>query len=138
MQILVLNAGSSSLKCELFYSDEQTVHDRALWSAQADWQELPGSAKIRITDARDRKVERDVSVDSLEAAIEHLLASLISGETPAIRSLREIAVVGHRVVHGGERFRASTVVTSDVRRGIEELAPLAPLHNPMALRGSTQ
>lgn len=111
MKVLVINAGSSSLKFQLF---EQT-----------DWSAILQGNIERIGES-GTSVFPDHS-----AALEHVLAEI----TSAGISLSDICVVGHRVVHGGAMFTAPTVVTADVAEGIESLIPLAPLHNPANLTG---
>ncbi|MFZ0595154.1 MAG: acetate kinase [Bryobacteraceae bacterium] len=133
MKILVLNAGSSSLKCELYEADPEEVSPEAIWDAQADWKQLPGPASIRIRGKGGTPLEYNEKIESLEHSVEHLLGSLVRGGRAALRSFDEISIVGHRVVHGGDRYRHSTRLTADVRVGIRELAPFAPLHNPLAL-----
>jgi len=133
MRILVLNAGSSSLKCNLYGADGQNVDEDWIWQAEADWKDLPGPASVRIGQANGAGIESEVRIDSLEAITEHVLRSVASQEAPAIQSFRDIDIVGHRVVHGGERYRQATPLTAEVRAGIRELAPFAPLHNPLAL-----
>jgi acetate kinase len=133
MNILILNAGSSSLKCELFDTSGAIVNQSSLWKAQADWKELPGPASLRIESRKQSETRTEVQVHSLEQTVEHLLAGLVEGAHRVLDRFDEIAVTGHRVVHGGDRFRETTRLTSQVRNGIRELAPFAPLHNPLAL-----
>lgn len=132
MRILVLNAGSSSLKCEL-YAAGQTVDENWIWQAEADWQALPGPASVRIRRTNDAGVDKQIQIESLKAVTEYLLRSLASQDAQVIPSLREIDIVGHRVVHGGEHYRQPMPLTEEVRTGIRALAPFAPLHNPLAL-----
>jgi acetate kinase len=132
MKILVLNAGSSSLKCELYEANNDS-RPVSTWQAQADWKELPGPASIRVECGGKPAQSTEVVVESLEHTVEHLLQSLIKGKRAAIRNFQEIKAAGHRVVHGGGRFRQSVRLTNEVRQGILELAPFAPLHNPLAL-----
>jgi acetate kinase len=133
MKILVLNAGSSSLKCQLFQAGAVDVAETPLWEAEADWKQLPGPASLKIRNANQPKKEEQINLQSLENTVEHLLTELVEGDHAVIRSFGEIDIAGHRVVHGGSRFRASTYLTAEVREGIRELAPFAPLHNPLAL-----
>jgi len=133
MRILVLNAGSSSLKCDLYGAQGQEIGEDSIWQAEADWKELPGPASIRIRRTNDAGIETEVQIESLEAITECLLGSMVSKGAPVLQSFRDIDIVGHRVVHGGERYRGPTPLTAEVRTGIRELAPFAPLHNPLAL-----
>lgn len=132
-KILVLNAGSSSLKCELYEAERGRVSPEAIWDAQADWKELPGPASMRIRGKNGSHVEYDERIESLAHSVEHLLGRLIKGEQAVLLSFDEISIVGHRVVHGGDRYRHSARLTEDVRAGIRDLAPFAPLHNPLAI-----
>lgn len=134
MKILVLNTGSSSLKSELYEVRNNNIDANAAWEAQADWKQLPGPAALRIR-RRDLPFEKsEVQVRSIEESVEQLLRGLTQGEHAVLESFDEITITGHRVVHGGNRFRESTRLTEEVRRDIRELAPFAPLHNPLALQ----
>lgn len=132
MKILVLNAGSSSLKCELYEAGDQG-NPVSIWEAQADWKALPGPASIRIESEGRPTENRQEQVRSLEHTVEHLLTELIRGNHKVVASFSDIPVAGHRVVHGGDRYRQSTFLNDEVRQGIRDLAPFAPLHNPLAL-----
>jgi acetate kinase len=132
MKILVLNAGSSSLKCELYDADKDRKPE-SVWQAEADWKELPGPASIRVERGGKPAQRSEVVVESLEHTVEHLLQSLVKGKQAAIRTFEEIKAAGHRVVHGGGRYRRSMKLTDEVCQGILDLAPFAPLHNPLAL-----
>lgn len=133
MKILVLNTGSSSLKCELFSAVAGKIEAEAVWEAQADWKELPGVASLKTQRPGLPAQHSEVQVRSLEHTVEQLLGGLTEGKHAVIQSFGEIAITGHRVVHGGSRFRESTLLTEGVRREIRALAPFAPLHNPLAL-----
>src|ERR1700733_5174357 len=106
MRILVLNGGSSSFKCWF-----QDVPDGPRWTARAEW----------------KTSERP------EGLLDPLLQSLWQGEKKAIDSPAEIDVVGHRIVHGGPKYRESVLVTPEVRAGIAEQAEFAPAHNKLEL-----
>jgi acetate kinase len=132
MNILVLNAGSSSLKCELY--DAGTHKDPAsVWEAQADWKEVPGPASIEVKSGSSPAEHRQEQVRSLEHTVEHLLGRLVDGKHAVLSRFAEIGAAGHRIVHGGDRYRQSVRLTDEVRQGIRDLAPFAPLHNPLAL-----
>lgn len=133
MKILVLNTGSSSLKCELYQARDGDVIDEPVWEAKADWEKLPGPATLVLKRQGNQAGQLQVEVESLEHTVEHVLRGLTGGDHAALVSFDEIGVTGHRVVHGGSRFRESTWLTDEVRRGIRELTPFAPLHNPLAL-----
>lgn len=136
MKILILNAGSSSHKCCL-YTIEGTLPDHPsepFWEAQLDWHD-PNTATLTVKAKQRCKLEKDLSSISRSEALLHLLETLWQGETQVILSLKEIDVVGHRVVHGGKDCRASVVVTQEVKDAISSLSPLAPTHNPANLEG---
>jgi len=139
MKILVLNVGSSSVKFQLIDTDDQAIAaatDRRLARGQI---ERIGGEAILTLQGKDRDVVHTaVSLRDHAAAIEYIVAWLASEEAgTAITKVGEIEAVGHRVVHGGERFQHSTLVDDTVWRGLEELIDLAPLHNPHNLRGIT-
>jgi acetate kinase len=137
MNILVLNVGSSSLKFQLIDTDAARIDgnaDRRL--ARGQIERIGGEAiwSFRAGDAPSTKGS-DPMRDH-RAAIEFLLAWLIRDDSGVeIRSLAEIGAVGHRIVHGGERFVRSVPIDDAVMRGIEETIELAPLHNPANLKG---
>jgi acetate kinase len=133
MKILVMNAGSSSLKCELYPANGGAVDGKADWEAQADWSEVPGPASLNTQRPGLPAQKTKVQVRSLEETVEQLLRGLTEGSHAVIQSFDEVGITGHRVVHGGGRFRESMLLTEDVRREIRALAPFAPLHNPLAL-----
>lgn len=135
MKILVLNAGSSSHKCCL-YAIEGPLPDHPappLWEAQLDWYD-PNHASLKVKTKREN-LEEDLSDVSRADALSHLLTTLWHGPTQVIQMAQEINVVGHRVVHGGQDYQSSVVVTSEVKTAIADLIPLAPNHNPANLEG---
>ncbi|MGQ9866837.1 MAG: acetate/propionate family kinase [Pseudanabaenaceae cyanobacterium] len=117
MGILVLNSGSSSHKCALFGEDRQP-----LWQGLIDWTLRPGQAVV--------KVQGETAV--WEGDRPTVLARLLATLGPATGTIR---AVGHRVVHGGNLYQESVVVTAAVRAAIRDLIPLAPTHNPANLEG---
>lgn len=137
MRILVLNAGSSSLKCS-FYDVAMVPSSgpapKPLWEAQASWTKLPGEAEFEIKTEKET-VQEKAGIHSLRHASQYLARSLWTGEARVVQSAKEVDVIGHRVVHGGSRFQESTFITPEVREAIAELAELAPEHNPLALEG---
>lgn len=136
MKILILNAGSSSHKCCL-YAIEATLPKQPpppLWEAQLDWHRQD-SATLVVKTATGKKLEEELLSVSRTDALLHLLGTLGQGETQVIQSLQEIDVVGHRVVHGGQVYQSSVVVTDEVKDAIASLTPLAPNHNPANLEG---
>lgn len=130
MKILVLNCGSSSIKYKLFEIEKKEV------IAQG------GVEKIGLPDSflvvklpNGEKVQFDKPMPEHTIGIELILSALTDEKIGCIKNLNEIDAVGHRVVHGGERFNKSVLITDEVRREIEKCADLAPLHNPANLKG---
>jgi acetate kinase len=137
MKILVLNAGSSSQKSRLYdISDSLPVQTPApLWAADADWSGRKGTATLKITNAQGESLEEEIQASSHGDVIIHSLHSLWNGKTRVIDQLAEIDIVGHRVVHGGEEYTRSTIITPEVKDTIKRLSDFAPLHNPINLEG---
>ena len=137
MNILVLNVGSSSLKFQLVDTDETKIADstdRRLARGQVE--RIGGEAIITLAAGDDRPSKTSAQIRNHAAAVEYVIQWLTSSESGVpITRVADIAAVGHRVVHGGERFTHSTLVTDAVWREVEELIELAPLHNPHNLRG---
>jgi len=137
VRILVLNAGSSSLKFQLIDTDGTAITDatdRRLARGQVE--RIGGQAIITMAAAGAEPSKTTAPIRDHAAAVEHVLTWLTSAESGvSMASVGEIEAVGHRVVHGGERFTHSTLITDAVRRELEELIELAPLHNPHNLRG---
>jgi acetate kinase len=131
VKVLVLNAGSSTLKFSLFESDGE----RVLGEGQADWSAEPARLTVRRPGAADRISELDARHHG--DATDQVLQALLHGDQPLLGGLADLAAVGHRVVHGGQRYTASVHITPDVKAAIAELAELAPLHNPANLQGIT-
>ncbi|MEO5817922.1 MAG: acetate kinase [Gemmatimonadaceae bacterium] len=137
MIILVLNAGSSSLKFQLIDTDGAAIAastDRRLARGQLD--RIGGEAIVTLEPAGGRRIKSTASIRDHAAAVEYVIAWLVGPDSGVdISKVSEIDAVGHRVVHGGERFTHSTRIDDDVWQGLEELIELAPLHNPNNLRG---
>ena len=137
MRILVLNFGSVSVKFHLIDTDENAIveaSDRRLASGMIE--RIGGEAIITLNSAGKppQRSVRDIRDDT--AAVEYIISWLTSDSSGVpIASVGDIEAVGHRVVHGGERFTHSTRVDDDVMRALDELIELAPLHNPHNLRG---
>ncbi|WP_251197890.1 acetate kinase [Anaerotardibacter muris] len=129
MNILVINAGSSSLKYQLVDIDTNKVLARGLCERVGS----PDGIRKHVVDDNEVRVEQPLK-DHTEA-LELVINSLLSGEDAVIESLDEIGAVGHRVVHGGEYFKKSALIDDEVIAKIDELAELAPLHNKAALAG---
>ncbi|MEG4817010.1 acetate kinase [Microcoleus sp. K5-D4] len=137
MKILVLNAGSSSQKSCL-YELNDVLPDRPpqpLWEAQIDWSHREGVAQLKVETASGTELEEEFASDSREATITRMLETLWQGKTQVIPSLKEIDIVGHRVVHGGQDYQQSTLISPDVKEAIARLSVFAPVHNPVNLEG---
>lgn len=128
MKILAINAGSSSLKFQLFEMPSETV----LASGLAE-RISTGTEGLFVIKFGEEKVETKCQLDNHATAVEMMLQAF--KEHAIIENLEEITGVGHRVVHGGETFAHSVVVTDEVEAEIESLSSLAPLHNPANLEG---
>ncbi len=129
MLVLVLNAGSSSLKYQLINPKTAEIKATGLCERIG----IDGVMKHEI--AEHRKLEIEQPMPTHKEAIEFMLEILTHDDTQVISSIDEISAIGHRVVHGGEYFKKSTLINKDVIKKIEELIPLAPLHNPAHILG---
>jgi acetate kinase len=129
MLVFVLNAGSSSLKYQLI--NAQTAEVKA--SGLVERIGIDGILKHEI--GENKKLTFEVAIPTHKEAIELVLNTLTHDETKVINSIEEIEAIGHRVVHGGEFFKESTLIDDEVIAKIEELIPLAPLHNPANILG---
>ncbi|WMJ87935.1 acetate kinase [Anaerocolumna sp. MB42-C2] len=129
MIVLVINCGSSSLKYQLIDSESE----KALAVGLCERIGIDG--RLNHTPAGGEKVVVEAPMENHEAAIKMVLDALIDKNHGVIKSLSEIGAVGHRVVHGGEKFASSVVITEEVIAAIEECNDLAPLHNPANLIG---
>ncbi len=137
MKILVLNAGSSSQKSRL-YDIGETLPDVApepLWKADTEWTKEQGKATIKISTAHGQTLDQEVAAESRLQAMEHTLKTLWEGPTRVLSHPSEIAMVGHRVVHGGSEYHEGVRITPHVKDTIKQLASFAPLHNPVNLEG---
>ena len=130
MKILVINAGSSSIKYQLIDMD----NDKVLAKGQADRIGIDGgNFKQKVEGREDFKL--DIHMNNHAEAVKLVLDTLTSKENGVIDSLSEISAVGHRVLHGGEKFSGSVVIDDSVIAAIEECCELGPLHNPHNLTG---
>ena len=129
MKVLVINAGSSSLKYQLFDMEKECP------IAKGNCQKIgiPGSYTKHTYGEKSVKLEKQI--DNHDQAIEFVLNLLTSEEYGVIKNLNEIFAVGHRVLHGGEIYKDSVVVTPEVMEKLEELKPLGPLHMPANISG---
>ena len=130
MNILVINCGSSSLKYQLIDSESEKVLAKGLC-------ERIGIEKSRIihTPAGREKVTSEIPMPDHVEAVNAVLSKLTDPECGVISDLSAIDAVGHRIVHGGEKFASSVLITDEVIAAIEEVSDLAPLHNPANLIG---
>jgi acetate kinase len=131
MKILVCNAGSSSLKFGLFEAEEELL----LAEGGVDWSRKPTRLVFRRTG--EEELREELKLEKHADAMARILGDLQSGQSAALHSLEDLRAVGHRVVHGGERYTSAVRITPKVKQTIEELAELAPLHNPASLDGIT-
>ena len=129
MNVLVINCGSSTLKYQLINSDTEEVLAKGLG------ERIGIDGRLVYQKAGCDKEITQSDMPTHKQAIKAVLDALVNEKTGAIKDLSEIDAVGHRVVHGGENFSASTILTEDVIRAIEECNDLAPLHNPANLIG---
>ena len=129
MKILVINAGSSSLKYQLFDMEKETV------LAKGNCQKIgiKGSFITHKYGSNSTKIEMELK--NHDEAMQKVLSLLTSGEFGVIKSLNEISAVGQRVLHGGEIYKDSVLVTDEVMKNLELLKPLGPLHMPANISG---
>lgn len=130
MNVLVINCGSSSLKYQLIDSESEKVLAKGLCERIG----IEGS-NIAHQPAGGEKVKTEVEMKDHTAAVKYVIEKLTDETVGVIKSLDEIDAVGHRIVHGGESFSDSVVITDEVIKAIEECNDLAPLHNPANLIG---
>jgi len=130
MNILIINAGSSSVKFGLY-------RPNGMRSAASGYVERIGLGDTILHYRTDSShaISKYIQVGSIQESIRAIIELLAAPETGVIRSAAEISAVGHRVVHGGEKMKAATLVTDDVRNAIRSCFELAPLHNPPNLQG---
>ena len=130
-KILVCNAGSSSLKFSLFGAKDEVL----LAEGGIDWLRKPTRLVIRQADRPE--IREELKLEKHADAVVRILEDLQAGSSAALDSLEDLRAVGHRVVHGGDRYSSAVLITAEVKRTIEELTELAPLHNPASLNGIT-
>lgn len=129
MKILVVNCGSSSLKYQLFDMEREEVIAKGIV-------ERIGTPPSYLTySLNGEKVKKEIVANNHTEAFKVVIDTLLNGVNPVISSIEEIKAVGHRVVHGGERFKEPTIINDDVIAEIERNNELAPLHNPAGLAG---
>lgn len=129
MKVLVINCGSSSLKFQLINSDSEAVLAKGLC------ERIGIDGRLTYQPAGGEKEVSDKAMPTHTEAIQFVIDALTNEKTGVVKSLDEIGAVGHRVVHGGEKFASSVVITDEVKKAVEECNDLAPLHNPANLIG---
>ena len=129
MNVLVINCGSSSLKYQLINSDTEAVLAKGLC------ERIGIDGRLTYQKAGGEKEVTEAAMPTHKEAIQLVLDALTNEKTGAVKSLAEVNAVGHRVVHGGEKFASSVVINDEVLKAIEECNDLAPLHNPANLIG---
>ena len=129
MNVLVINCGSSSLKYQLINSDTEDVLAKGLC------ERIGIDGRLVYQKAGLDKEITECAMPTHKEAIQFVLDALTNEKTGAIKSLKEVDAIGHRVVHGGEKFAASVVLNEEVLAKVEECNELAPLHNPANLIG---
>ena len=128
-KILVCNAGSSSLKFSFFDAEDEVL----LADGGVDWLRKP--ARLVFRGANRPEIREELKLEKHADAVARILDDLQAGSSAALQSLEDLRAVGHRVVHGGDRYTSAVRITAEVKRTIEELTELAPLHNPASLEG---
>ncbi len=130
MKILVLNCGSSSIKYALYNMDDKSV----MTSGGAERVGLEGAfVKVKMPDGTKKQIMHDIPEHT--EGVKFIFSLLTDPEIGVIKSLDEIDAVGHRMVHGGEKFNKSVVINDEVLKTFKECIDLAPLHNPANLKG---
>lgn len=130
MKILVLNCGSSSIKYALYNMDDKSV----MTSGGAERVGLDGAfVKVKLPNGEKKQIMHDIPEHT--EGVKFIFSLLTDPEIGVIKDLKEIDAVGHRMVHGGEKFNKSVVLTDEVLETFEECIDLAPLHNPANLKG---
>jgi len=138
MNVLVLNAGSSSLKFQVISTDlERIRQDSDERLCRGGVERIGGEAIVTVDSKNGPRQKFTAPIRDVSAALDYVLRFLASDRSgiAEIHSLGDIQAVGHRVVHGGEVFRESVLITDAVIQGIDDCIDLAPLHNPVNLRG---
>jgi acetate kinase len=138
MNVLVLNCGSSSVKFQLISTDlERIEQDADKRLAHGIIERIGGAAIVTLTAEGNATKRLAEPIRDTRAAVEMILRWAVSPESGVadIKSVADIHAIGHRVVHGGERFTSSVLITDEVLRGIEDCIELAPLHNPGNIQG---
>ena len=129
MNVLVINCGSSSLKFQQINAETEKVLAKGLC------ERIGIDGRLTYQPAGGEKEKSDLAMPTHTEAIQFVIDALTNEKTGVVKSLDEIGAVGHRLVHGGEKFASSVVITDEVKKAVEECNDLAPLHNPANLIG---
>ena len=129
MKVLVINCGSSSLKYQLIDSDSEQVLAKGLC------ERIGIDGRLTYQKAGCDKEITEAAMPSHKEAIQMVLHALVNDKTGAVKDLAEIEAIGHRIVHGGEKFESSVIINDEMIQAVEECTELAPLHNPANLTG---
>ena len=129
MNVLVINCGSSSLKFQLINAETEKVLAKGLC------ERIGIDGRLTYQPAGGEKEKSDLAMPTHTEAIQFVIDALTNEKTGVVKSLDEIGAVGHRLVHGGEKFASSVVITDEVKKAVEDCNYLAPLHNPANLIG---
>ena len=129
MNVLVINCGSSSLKFQLINAETEKVLAKGLC------ERIGIDGRLTYQPAGGEKEKSDLAMPTHTEAIQFVIDALTNEKTGVVKSLDEIGAVGHRLVHGGEKFASSVVITDEGKKAVEECNDLAPLHNPANLIG---
>jgi acetate kinase len=137
MKILVLNSGSSSQKSALFDLESSASLDPVapLWEGKLEWSGHNETLTVRNSQGQDVHRKAEAPAEERRASVESMLQNLWRGPAAALNTPAEIAVVGHRIVHGGPKLTEPAIVTATVKQAISDVSAIAPLHNQAGLQG---
>jgi acetate kinase len=133
VNIFVLNHGSSSIKCNLYQFKNSSPY--LAWEGQIRWKNHFDHPALFAKNAQGMQYSETIQEKTTTSALERLVSLLVQGKIAVLNSLDEVDAIGHRIVHGGQWFTESVVITSDVKDKIRDLSELAPLHNLSQLEG---
>jgi len=135
MKILVLNSGSSSQKSALFELEQESAGDPVppLWEGKLDWRDQKEQQHIRNSSNKEIRTEKPAG--DRQTSVEAMLRNLWSGPTAVLSRPNDVAIVGHRIVHGGANLTQPAVITPEVKQAIQDVSAIAPLHNQAGLQG---
>jgi len=136
VKIFVLNRGSSSIKCDV-YEFVNLPHKpiQPLWKARLQWKNSFEEATLKIKNDKGEEYVEKIRERSAGQALPYLIKFLVEGKVAILTSLKEIEMIGHRIVHGGREFKKSVPIDTKVKEKILQLSELAPLHNLPELQG---